>query len=76
MLPVYLSLQFRNQRRHTRVRHVEGDIHALAAELMSYLQAKDTKKGIGMRVSEISGEIRFMGDHVSNIKAWLEKRNF
>ncbi|XP_065208719.1 large ribosomal subunit protein mL49 [Planococcus citri] len=75
-LPVHLRIGHRGMKRRTVLRKINGDIHALADELYPYLQAKVPHKKLGMKVSEIMGEIRFMGDFVNDIKVWLEERNF
>ncbi|XP_052888485.1 probable 39S ribosomal protein L49, mitochondrial [Anopheles moucheti] len=70
MLPVYLRRGFRGQRRITAIRHVEGDIWQLEAELR-YLIEKQLNRPIITRVNEMSGHIEFKGDHVAFVEKFL-----
>lgn len=70
MLPVYLRRAYRGQRRITAVRHVEGDIWLLEAELR-YLIEKQLNRPIITRVNEMSGQIELKGDHVAFVEKFL-----
>ncbi|XP_049276687.1 probable 39S ribosomal protein L49, mitochondrial [Anopheles funestus] len=70
MLPVYLRRAFRGQRRITAIRHVEGDIWQLEAELR-YLIEKQLDRPIITRVNEMSGLIELKGDHVAFVEKFL-----
>uniref|UniRef100_A0A182VZU6 Large ribosomal subunit protein mL49 n=1 Tax=Anopheles minimus TaxID=112268 RepID=A0A182VZU6_9DIPT len=70
MLPVYLRRAYRGQRRITAVRHVEGDIWQLEAELR-YLIEKQLNRPIITRVNEMSGQIELKGDHVAFVEKFL-----
>ncbi|XP_050072005.1 probable 39S ribosomal protein L49, mitochondrial [Anopheles maculipalpis] len=70
MLPVYLRRAFRGQRRITAIRHVEGDIWQLEAELR-YLIEKQLSRPIITRVNEMSGQIELKGDHVGFVEKFL-----
>ncbi|XP_058129022.1 large ribosomal subunit protein mL49 [Anopheles ziemanni] len=70
MLPVYLRRAYRGQRRITAVRHVEGDIWLLEAELR-YLIEKQRNRPIITRVNEMSGQIELKGDHVAFVEKFL-----
>lgn len=78
MLPVYLNISNRGLKRRTSLRHIHGDIYALAEDVRAYLQAKqgDTWHQVEMKISEIAGEITFRGDHLNNIRIWLEEKGF
>uniref|UniRef100_A0A182JA94 Large ribosomal subunit protein mL49 n=1 Tax=Anopheles atroparvus TaxID=41427 RepID=A0A182JA94_ANOAO len=70
MLPVYLRRAYRGQRRITAVRHVEGDIWQLEAELR-YLIEKQLNRPIITRVNEMTGQIELKGDHVAFVEKFL-----
>ncbi|XP_053659134.1 probable 39S ribosomal protein L49, mitochondrial [Anopheles marshallii] len=70
MLPVYIRRAFRGQRRITAIRHVEGDIWQLEAELR-YLIEKQLNRPIITRVNEMSGLIELKGDHVAFVEKFL-----
>ncbi|EAA08128.5 probable 39S ribosomal protein L49, mitochondrial [Anopheles arabiensis] len=70
MLPVYLRRSFRGQRRITAVRHVEGDIWLLEAELRYHIE-RQLNRPIITRVNEMSGQIELKGDHVAFVEKFL-----
>ncbi|XP_011505222.1 PREDICTED: probable 39S ribosomal protein L49, mitochondrial [Ceratosolen solmsi marchali] len=78
MLPVYLLISFRGSRHITVIKKIDGNIWQLESEIKTYLESISTKyyKKIASRVNEMSGQIRFRGDHVENIKQWLITKGF
>lgn len=75
MIPVYLKILFRGTKRVTVIRHIQGDVFALEAELTAFLEDYLKKKFI-IRVNEFSGEIVINGDYVNLVKHFLQKRGF
>uniref|UniRef100_A0A1B6D1U2 Large ribosomal subunit protein mL49 n=2 Tax=Clastoptera arizonana TaxID=38151 RepID=A0A1B6D1U2_9HEMI len=73
MMPVYLDISFRGQRRITYVSKIEGDIWDFNNEVTDYLK-KLEKRPIASRVNEVRRLIMFKGDHVNNIKQFLMKK--
>ncbi|XP_014212887.1 probable 39S ribosomal protein L49, mitochondrial [Copidosoma floridanum] len=79
MQPVYLELSYRNSRKITCIRLIQGDIWQLEKDIKMYLQKKSKNKHLkeaGSRVSEIAGTIKFRGDYVSLVKAWMDMKGF
>ncbi|RZF39528.1 hypothetical protein LSTR_LSTR001049 [Laodelphax striatellus] len=74
-LPVFLSITKRGLRRLTYVRHISGDIWALADELSAHLN-KLHKRNVGIQVDEVSGKIVFRTDVYSDVAVWLLKKGF
>lgn len=70
MVPVYLLITFRGQRRVTKVRNIEGDIWKLESELHALIEKKSGKKAYS-RVNEMNREIRFKGDFVTLVQKYL-----
>ncbi|XP_043529255.1 probable 39S ribosomal protein L49, mitochondrial [Frieseomelitta varia] len=75
MQPVYLEIFHRGLRRVTTVRKIHGDIWTLESELKEYIE-KRVNKPIGIRTNELLGEIKFRGDYVNLVKAWMDERGF
>ncbi|XP_031849251.1 mitochondrial ribosomal protein L49 [Nomia melanderi] len=75
MLPVYLEISFRGLRRITTIKKIQGDIWTLEAELKQYLETA-TNKIIGIRINELTGEIKLRGDYVSLVKEWMHSKGF
>lgn len=75
MQPVYLEIFHRGLRRATTVRKIQGDIWTLESELKEYIE-KRVNKPIGIRTNELLGEIKFRGDYVNLVKAWMDERGF
>lgn len=73
MMPVYMRIQLRGQRRHTFVKKIKGDIWLLHAELKEFLQ-KQQIAPIRSQVNEFAGFICIHGDHVNAIKYYLTKK--
>lgn len=76
MQPVYLDVTYRGTKRLTSVKRIKGDIWKLENDLKSYLQETKNQKLIPTYVNELSGEIKFKGDHVTAIKQWLTSKGF
>ncbi|CAO1408783.1 unnamed protein product [Diamesa serratosioi] len=70
MLPVYMDITFRGQRRITIVRKIEGDIWKLEEELKQMIGDK-VKKPIFTQVNEMNRQISFKGDYVSLVQEFL-----
>ena len=76
MLPVYLKIDHRGMRRVTVIRKIFGDIHKLAQDLHKFLTKVNNGREIGIKVVEVCGRIDIHGDHVGNVKLWLERRKY
>jgi large subunit ribosomal protein L49 len=70
MMPVYLAITFRGQRRVTRVKFIEGDIWKLEAELHELIE-KRTGKTVYSQINEMNRQIQFKGDYVTLIEKYL-----
>ncbi|XP_003700570.2 mitochondrial ribosomal protein L49 [Megachile rotundata] len=75
MHPVYLDITYRGTRRLTFIRRIHGDIWQLKSELVKHV-SETVKKPIGVRVNELTGEIRLRGDYVTIVKKWLDEKGF
>lgn len=75
MIPVYLICLNRGERKITVVRKIQGDIWCLHKELKHFIK-NETTKSPGVKINELSGEIKFRGDYVMLIKKWLEDKGF
>lgn len=75
MVPVYLDLGFRNMRKRTLIKNINGDIWALHKELYDYVTYYMARKQ-RTRVNEFTGTIIFAGDHVNLIKDYLVSKGF
>ncbi|CRK97650.1 CLUMA_CG011035, isoform A [Clunio marinus] len=73
MLPVYLHITFRGQRRTTLIKNIEGDIWQLEQELNKVI-SKRVQKRIFSRINEMSRQIVFKGDYVTLIQKYLADR--
>lgn len=76
MMPVYLLISQRGQRRHTVIRKIQGDIWQLEKDLRPFLEDQVKPKNLRLQVNEFAGKICIHGDHVNAIKYWLGERNF
>lgn len=76
MLPVYLNIQGRGERKRTIIKNIHGDIGLLAKDIETFLRQVNSNKEIGIQINEMAGKIKVQGDHVNNIKLWLFKRNY
>lgn len=75
MIPVFLQIGFRGQRKQTLVRNIKGDIWHCHQELMDYIKyymAKDERS----RVNEFTQQIKIHGDYVNLIKDYLQSKGF
>lgn len=70
MVPVYLELSHRDQRRLSLVKNIEGDIWKLEQELHELIE-KRVKKTIYSRINEMNRQIVFKGDYVTLIQKYL-----
>lgn len=75
MLPIYLNLTFRGQRRISLIKKIDGDIWQLNDELKQYLQNKYNKI-IATRVHELLGTIEVKGDYVIDLRNWAYSKGF
>lgn len=75
MIPIYVKIQFRGTRRRTHIRHIQGDIWALEADIRRFLEDY-MKKKMSIRVNEFSGEIRVSGDYVNLLQHFLGEKGF
>lgn len=73
MMPVYLEFGFRNIRRLTVIKKIQGDIWLLENELRGFLQ-KENYVPLRSQVNEFTRIITFHGDHVNAIKYYLTKK--
>lgn len=73
MIPVYLHLTYRGQRRITKLRNIHGDIWQLEKELHAVIQKK-IGKNIATRINEQNGQIWFKGDFSNIIKDYLMEK--
>lgn len=75
MLPVYLKISHRGQRRITQINNVDGNIWALEAQIKKYLEnVYNHQKIIATKVHEVCGHLCIHGDHVSRVNEWLLKK--
>lgn len=75
MIPVYLHTGERNQRQITMVKRIQGDIHALAEDLLIFLEDYTGRK-VPMRINEYTGIIFIKRDYVNLIKDYLMKKGY
>lgn len=75
MMPVYMAIKGRGERRLTYVKKIQGDIWLLEKELRDFLQ-KEQVRPIRSQVNEFAGYLCFNGDHVNAIKYYLSQKNF
>lgn len=75
MIPVYLHIKERGNKKRTVVRKIKGDIWLLEKEIREFLQ-KDTLIPIFTQVNEFANYIMVRGDHVNAIKYLLTKKGF
>lgn len=75
MLPVYLEIGYRGQRRQTRIKAIEGDIWQLEAELHKMIEKRAEKK-VYSRINEMTRQIVFKGDYVRLVDKWLYQKGF
>lgn len=75
MIPVYLLLAQNNIRRHTVIKHIQGDIWLFEKELTDFLKTL-TIKPIRIQVNEFVGNIKINGDFVNAIKYFLEQKGY
>lgn len=75
MHSVYLRRTYRGMRRITSIRRIQGDIWALEFELKKYLEEKNGKR-LGSQIHEVAGIVNFRGDHVLDVKDWLNSKGF
>lgn len=73
MIPAYLNLYFRGQRKVTKLRKIQGDIWLLERELRECIEKRIGKK-IATRVNELSGQIWFKGDYATIVTDFLIKK--
>lgn len=76
MLPVYLNVQERGEKKRTIIKNIHGDIWLLAKDIETFLRRVNSDKEIGIQINEMAGKIKVQGDHVNNIKLWLFRRNY
>lgn len=75
MQPVYIERTHRGMRRITVISKIKGDIWLLEQDVRNYLENLNSKK-VQTHINEVSGEIQIRGDHVSNIKGWMDEKGF
>lgn len=75
MVPVYMDVTFRGQRRTTKVRYIEGDIWKLEEDLRRLIE-KRTNKPCYSRINEMNRTIVFKGDFVTLIEKYLVQLGF
>lgn len=73
MVPVYLEITYRGQRRVTKVRQIEGDIWKLEDELKKLIE-KRVQRRIHSRINEMTRQIVFKGDYVTLIQKHLLRK--
>lgn len=75
MMPVYLTITFRGQRRVSRIKLIEGDIWKLEADLNKMIE-KRVNKRIFSQINEMTRQIVFKGDYVTLIQKYLLQKGF
>ncbi|XP_049795701.1 probable 39S ribosomal protein L49, mitochondrial [Schistocerca nitens] len=75
MLPVYLNIKFRGQRRITVVRNIQGDIWLMERELREHLESV-VKKPVVTMVHEVCCLIKVKGDVYLPVEQWLYQKGF
>lgn len=73
MLPVYLVIRFRGQRRVTKIKNIEGNIWRLEQELHQLIEDRVGKR-IYSRINEMNRQIVFKGDYVTLVQKYLLDR--
>lgn len=76
MIPVYLHVTFRGQRRVTRLRYVQGNLWKLEAELRQLVERARAGRPCATRVNEMSGQIHIHGDYVDIVRDYLKSKGF
>lgn len=76
MIPVYLEVTFRGQRRVTVVKHVQGNIWQLEKELRDVVEKARNGKLCATRVNEMSGQVRIHGDYVDVVREYLKSKGY
>lgn len=74
MMPAYSCLTFRNTRRQTIVRRIQGDIWKLENDSWTHL-GDHMKKKMSIRVNEFSETIIIVGDYV-NVENYITEKGF
>ncbi|KAI8115409.1 putative 39S ribosomal protein L49, mitochondrial [Lucilia cuprina] len=76
MIPVYLEVTYRGQRRVTVVKHVQGNIWQLEKELRQLVEKARDGKLCATRVNEMSGQVRIHGDYVDIVREYLKSKGY
>lgn len=76
MIPVYLHITFRGQRRVTRVRYVQGNLWKLEAELREIVEKARNGRPCATRINEMSGQVHIHGDYVDIVRDYLKSKGF
>lgn len=75
MLPVYLGITFRGNRRVTKIKFIEGDIWKLEADLHKLIEGR-AKRRVYSRINEMNRQIVFKGDYVTLVQKHLHAQGF
>lgn len=75
MVPVYLCISYRGQRRITKIRNIQGDVFELEKDLNLHLK-KVLGKDVATQVNELVAYIHIKGDHVNLVKKYLTDKGF
>lgn len=75
MLPVYLSITFRGQRRLTKLKNIEGDIWKMEADLHQLIEKRAGRR-VYSRINEMNRQIVFKGDYVTLVQKYLLDKGF
>ena len=71
MLPVYLRITYRGNRRITFIKYIEGDIWKLEQECIDLIKSKTSNNPQYSQINEMNRTIKIKGDYVTLIQKYL-----
>lgn len=75
MIPVYLKISKRGQRKLTVIRHICGDIWLFHEDLKKFIENKCGKE-LGIKVDEVGCKLVIKGDHAYYASEWIKEQGF
>lgn len=71
MLPIYLRIGFRGNRRLTTIRNIEGDIWQLEKDCINVIQQRIRNNPVYTQINEMNRSIKIKGDYVTLIQKYF-----
>uniref|UniRef100_A0A224XYN9 Large ribosomal subunit protein mL49 n=1 Tax=Panstrongylus lignarius TaxID=156445 RepID=A0A224XYN9_9HEMI len=75
MIPVYMKILNRGQRKLTFIRHICGDIWLFHEDIKKYIEDKCGKE-IGVKVDEVGCKLVIRGDYAYYATEWIKEKGF